>query len=98
MLKALKKGIPLVYVIGGTQYLAFPLVNSETLKPNRHLPMMQTFTLCPEKALETSEKPARDQVLREEPSAGVIAAILNFSRNLEVYPSAMLEHVNYLKS
>jgi hypothetical protein len=62
--------------------------------------MIQTSTLVPQNpTFQTSEiLPSHESALLCEPSENAINNILNFSRNLEVRPSAIMEVIEFLKS
>ena len=59
--------------------------------------MTKTSTLVPDQTLKTTEKPAKPEI-EEEPSLRVINNILNFSRNLEIKPSRLVERIEILRS
>ena len=60
--------------------------------------MTQTSTLVPDQTLKLTEKPAKTENLNHEPSLKVLSNILNYSRNLEVKRSGLLEHVEIHRS
>lgn len=60
--------------------------------------MAQTSTLCHDEALKTTPEAVPAAAQGQEPSERVIRNILEFSRNLEVKRSSLLEHVIVLKS
>ncbi len=59
--------------------------------------MTKTSTLVPDSTPKTTEKTAK-QENEEEPSDRVISNILNFSRNLEIKPSRLVERFEILRS
>jgi len=59
--------------------------------------MTKTSTLVPDHTLKLNEIPAKPEN-EEEPSHRVISNILNFSRNLEIKPSRLVDRIEILRS
>lgn len=63
--------------------------------------MTQTFTPSPATALQpaNTELEKNDSLSMAEPSEQTLLNILNYSKNLEVLPSALAhQHIQYIKS